>query len=477
MARELKVTTVWGLAGSGKTTWLANTLVQLKDKFTVDNTLLLTFSRMATKMLNEKLQQQEHTLQVSTFHSYIAQHYRRAGYAYAPLQFNRISEWFESKGFPKIRLRYMRGGFYQETGHIYDHFNNCRLSLKQPDVYWEQSGDYAHYGLSPHEFKQLFEEFREYMYTLGKFDYTETLMLGLNLNIEVPYIVIDEANDICPLVWRLVRKFCSKSILLVGDPNQNIYTFANTSDKYLTSYEPMKQLNVSHRCCDEVAKYASQYQVWGEKITGNGRHGKVEHISYFMEALDPNKDTLLLTYRIKTAEQMSSTLCREGIPHRLFDDLPFSAKVSSLVKFWIGLEQGWLRMRDLKVLEHIPAKYAKNKSRLLEVVDILGDKMVSDFPEADVMVSGLKRMGIYGLLKVMRLTEDESELVLELIKNPAWYDPKINIMNTHKAKGAEADVVIMKLDIPIRMEMDEKERNKIIYTTATRARNELYVVE
>jgi hypothetical protein len=239
----------------------------------------------------------------------------------------------------------------------------------------------------------------------------------------------------------------------------------------------MKQLNVSHRCCDEVARYASQYQVWGEKIVGNGKHGKVKHISYFMEALDPNKDTLLLTYRIKTAEQISSTLCRENIPHKLFDDLPFSPKVNSLVRFWIGLEQDWLKMRDLKVLEHIPAKYAKNKTRLLEIADIIGDKKVSDFPEADVIVNGLKRMGIYGLLKVMKLTEEESELVLELIKNPAWYDPKINIMNTHKAKGAEADVVIMKLDIPSRIEMDEKERNKIIYTTVTRARNELYVAE
>ena len=477
MGRQLKVTTVWGLAGSGKTTWVANVLVQLKDKFTTDNTLLLTFSRMATRMLNEKLQQLGHNLQVSTFHSYIAQHYRRAGYAYAPLQFNRISEWFESKGFSKIKLRYMRGGFYQETGHFYDHFNNCRLSLRQPEAYWEQCNDCARYGLSPQEFKQLFEEFREYMYSLGKFDYTETLMLGLNLNIKVPYIVIDEANDICPLVWRLVRRFCSDNILLVGDPNQNIYTFASTSDKYLTSYEPVKQLNVSHRCCDEIAKYASEYQVWGEKIIGNGKHGKIEHVGYFMEALDPDKDTLLLTYRIKTAEQISSTLCREGIPHKLFDDLPFSAKVNSLVRFWIGLEQGWLKMRDLKVLEHIPAKYAKNKTRLLEIADILGDKSVFDFPEAEVMVSGLKRMGIYGLLKVMRLTEDEGELVLELIKNPAWYDPKINVMNTHKAKGTEADVVVMKLDFVNRGEVDEKERNKIIYTTVTRAKNELYIVE
>ena len=477
MRKEPKVITVWGLAGSGKTTWLANTLVQLKDKFTADNTLLLTFSRMATKMLNEKLQQQEHTLQVSTFHSYIAQHYRRAGYAYAPLQFDRISEWFEAKGFPRIRLRYMRGGFYQETGHFYDHFNNCRLLLKRPETYWEENGDYVQYGMSPQEFKQLFKEFREYMYSLGKFDYTETLMLGLNLNIEVPYVVIDEANDICPLVWRLVRKFCSDTILLVGDPNQNIYTFAGTSDKYLTSYEPMKQLTLSYRCCDEIAKYARQYQVWGEKIVGNGKHGKVKQISHYSEIINPEKDTLLLTYKIRTAEKISNMLCSEGIPHKLFDDLPFSAKVNALVRFWTGLEHGCLRMQDLKVLGYIPAKYAKNKTRLLEVAKILEDKNVLDFPEAEILVSGLKRMGIYGLCKVIKLDKEESELVLELVKNPAWYDPKISVMNTHKAKGSEADVVVMYLDFSDRREIDEKERNKVIYTTVTRARNELYIVE
>jgi hypothetical protein len=35
----------------------------------------------------------------------------------------------------------------------------------------------------------------------------------------------------------------------------------------------------------------------------------------------------------------------------------------------------------------------------------------------------------------------------------------------------------MHLDFSDRREVDERERNKVIYTTATRARKELYIVE
>ncbi|MEM1672790.1 MAG: AAA family ATPase [Archaeoglobaceae archaeon] len=494
----MKLTTIWGIAGAGKTQFIAEILTGQKpfvyDDFSVDNTLLITFSRMATQVLQSRIlslaKNKSKQFRVSTFHSFIAQQAVRQKIPYRTLSLKEISSFFVSEGFPPIKARTILNIVDIFTfGHIYDCINKTKVMMLSPAEYYEkfQNRDEPLYYLSKDEYIRLYNKYQEFLRDVGAYDYTETLLLGFKLLLpQLKYIVIDEANDLCPLMMSLIHKWDPKVCILIGDPNQNIYDFAGSTEIYLSSVPPTVFIDVSHRCPTEIGNYALKFMEYGRSFRCVKEGGVVKQITEadIVDVIRQHKDkhVLLLPYRISTVEKLSLRFKAENIPHRVFGVLPFSPKLEEFIELIAEYHTNFenMQFKSLKFLKYLPSDlFGRKKTKILNMMKQLPNAKVSYYPE---IVPVLRRLFVFPLTKLFELakpTKEEMQDWLSIRTNPAeWYYTKLELMNIHKSKGYEADVVIFYYDIPPRhfLGADPGVIRRLVYTAITRAKEAFYYV-
>lgn len=493
----MKVKTIWGIAGAGKTSFLAKLLTGKYDPsfdFSPKNTLLVTFSRMATQVLQEKIAQltdkKEKLFTVSTFHSYIAQQAVKQKIHYATLSIKEISSFFVNEGFPPIRAKQIMNVIDLFTfGHIYDCINKTRALMLTPEEYYDkfQYIDEPLWGLSKEEYVRIFKKFKEFLQDMQAYDYAETLVLGFKIiPPELQFIVIDEANDLCPIMWALIKKWDPKICLLVGDPNQNIYDFAGSTEVYLASVPPTIFLDTSQRCAKQIGEFALKFMEYGKSFKTVKEGGLVAEITE-ADLLDVIKKhqgehILILPYKIRTVEDLSTKLMENNIPHRVFGILPFPAKINYflelITEYKVDFEN--MRMKSLKFLEYLPSElFARRKTKILNAIKSLPEAKVKHFPEIKRLLDKLMLFPLTKLFELARPTREEFETWEKIKYNfVSWHKTKVEIMNAHKAKGYEADVVIFYYDIPKRFftSGDKGALRRLIYTAITRAKKAFYYI-
>jgi superfamily I DNA/RNA helicase/DNA polymerase III epsilon subunit-like protein len=79
-------------------------------------------------------------------------------------------------------------------------------------------------------------------------------------------IIIDEAQDISELQYNLAKNIAEKmkcNLILVGDPNQNIYQFQNGTDKFLLEHSKNKfYLKQNYRSTPEIINLVNSLKPW-----------------------------------------------------------------------------------------------------------------------------------------------------------------------------------------------------------------------
>ncbi len=79
-------------------------------------------------------------------------------------------------------------------------------------------------------------------------------------------IIIDEAQDISEIQYNLAKTIANKlnsSLILVGDPNQNIYQFQNGTDKFLLEHSKNKfYLKQNYRSTPELVDFINALKPW-----------------------------------------------------------------------------------------------------------------------------------------------------------------------------------------------------------------------
>lgn len=102
--------------------------------------------------------------------------------------------------------------------------------------------------------------------------------------IEYDLIIIDEVQDITPLLFKLIRKIYNDMIFksqlcLIGDKNQSIYNFAGADERYITladkifKYNDLEwsklNLTQSFRVSIPVANFINHNMIGGQRIFSN----------------------------------------------------------------------------------------------------------------------------------------------------------------------------------------------------------------
>ena len=92
-------------------------------------------------------------------------------------------------------------------------------------------------------------------------------------------IFVDEAQDISEIQYTLIKniqKITGCNVIMVGDPNQNIYQFQNGSDKYLMNHSSKKyNLIKNYRSSKQIVNFINQFKPW-DLLTSNMISTKTE---------------------------------------------------------------------------------------------------------------------------------------------------------------------------------------------------------
>ena len=85
----------------------------------------------------------------------------------------------------------------------------------------------------------------------GFIDFDDILLNALDMEKDCPYLLIDEFQDINDLQYRLIKNWSrnSKSIFIIGDPDQSIYGFRGSDDKcfnrFIEDFGPVRQIRLT----------------------------------------------------------------------------------------------------------------------------------------------------------------------------------------------------------------------------------------
>lgn len=98
-------------------------------------------------------------------------------------------------------------------------------------------------------------------------DAENPLLREYTLLSECKVIFVDEAQDISDIQYDLIMKisrFYGIPVMMIGDPNQNIYQFQNGSDKYLLEHPgPRYDLIQNYRSTPEIVAFVNEMRPWG----------------------------------------------------------------------------------------------------------------------------------------------------------------------------------------------------------------------
>jgi DNA polymerase III epsilon subunit-like protein len=129
-------------------------------------------------------------------------------------------------------------------------------------------------------------------------------------------IFVDEAQDISDIQYKLIMKigsFYEIPVIMIGDPNQNIYQFQNGSDKYLLEHSgPKYYLIRNYRSTPEIVNVINSMRPWDDLTP--------KMISAH-EDLNANKNKIT-SYLIKKENKEDEIEKNFKKPHIIVDNVP-----------------------------------------------------------------------------------------------------------------------------------------------------------
>lgn len=385
-------------------------------------------------------------------------------------------------------------------------------------------------------FAQAWEDFKA---QTGSVDFADMLEFGQRELYECPgspeVLVVDEAQDLTPAQWQLVRQWGTAPSLqryvVAGDPAQTIYTFVGASpEAFMQPVEPghERQLGQSWRLPPAVHAFAEDYLhrhsplLWGgrsyrprEDAAGEVRGSMATWrfpdplLPEIQACLEAGQTVMLLALCSFQLVPTIAMLRREGIPfanpYRRMngawnplraardDEVSTTRRLLDYLrpdpKTWGEEARSWTPAEAIRWLEMLPAQeFEGTKSKLLAEVHALGREVLP----AD-LIGVLTDDALEALLAEPN-PDGLAARVLQRFLSPLQFavaihrhsgarslqeEPKVVVGTVHSVKGGEADCVMLFPDLShagYRESKTAQGRDAVIrqgYVGMTRARRDL----
>lgn len=334
---------------------------------------------------------------------------------------------------------------------------------------------------------------REYKAGRGLVDYTDMLELfalhGSSPNLHT--VIVDEAPDLSPLQWEVVRVLCggAKRVIVAGDDDQAIYKWAGADVSFLLELEgSVRILGQSFRVPRLVQQVAGgiiskvkrrREKTWAPRPE-EGRvtwASSIEHIDwggpgvlvlarnqYLLIPVKRELVNLGVLYEYHGHPSVTqSTLdgvvtwerLRSGEPQRV-DQV---RKMYKLLELGTGVKRGFKSLNGMAADRPVTLEDLRREGGLLSP-DVIWHQALTGIPvsERQYMVRSRRRG--------------------ERFSQP----PRVRIGTIHDSKGGERERVVLLTDMAPRTHaematgIDPDSEHRVFYVGATRAKDELVVV-
>jgi len=322
---------------------------------------------------------------------------------------------------------------------------------------WEKYGG----ELDFHEVNRVHIGLALYKQQFAIMDYTDLLehFLVEDFNLSFDLLLIDEAQDLSALQWKVIEKINKKAkkVYIAGDDDQAIFRWAGADIEHFINLQGNVQvLDHSYRLPKEVHDYAktilTNIGVRRDKQFNAADHGgSVQHISD-IESLDFNKGSWLI-------------LARSA--YSLFPHISYARSVGLFYSFKERGPNNSLFCRAIQIYYRLQ----KNLN-----VDDNEFKIVSQFMPGTFRIE----TPWYDALTLMSPEHRLWFRTLEEGGENLSTTPRVQFSTIHGAKGAEADNVVICPDVSYKAykEMTENpdDEARVFYVAVTRAKKDLYLL-
>lgn len=342
---------------------------------------------------------------------------------------------------------------------------------------------------SQSHYESFCRSYQEWKQSFGYMDFNDMLESGsqkLNERDTYALIAIDEAQDLTPLHWGVVRRLVYLNprarILVAGDDDQTIYGFTGADPQGMRNFGESMQadtvvLSQSYRITQQVHELAQAIiarvsdrvpKEYAPRLddTGFPAQGRLElfsHMDHMYSYLSPTRDSLIMYADRFVRSEIEALIQEWGQPYRALNGFPSP--------------------QDSRAGRAIQAIY-KHTDEEIDADDDLRNLVRSGLTARGAaawdnisIYEPLTRIrrGDWSLLAVKHEFED-------YLKALDYSRPQnVRISTMHGAKGLQADDVHLILSLSPRTQIEAATNpdslHRLLYTAVTRARENLYLYD
>lgn len=330
-------------------------------------------------------------------------------------------------------------------------------------------------------YNQLVKNYEAFKEREQKVDFFDCLIKYVKSGESLPVkvVMIDEAQDITALQWRVIEKAFSKAekIIICGDDKQSIYTYSGARPDFLIKLSqqfPVEHLSMSYRIPYSVYKLSVAITNFiGEKTeqkaeprmeNGEGRITQLNSLDRIVNFIDEDR---LKDNSDKTEWYiLARNNCFLEQPKKVLED--------ALIPYWTadGFFMGGEIMKRLKDYENFKLEGYRDPKKREDFQRKFGiEDFTEPFTETNLFTEGRKWVYAsyiekYGLKKLEEMSK---------------WNPQILVSTIHHVKGGEARNVALMLDMTRKTQgniyNDIDDELRILYVGVTRTKENLFLVD
>ena len=311
----------------------------------------------------------------------------------------------------------------------------------------------------------LTDQYNRYKERKEKLDYDDVLAEGYKYTgFSTDVLYVDEAQDFTAIMWKITDRWNASRKVIVGDDDQAIYRFMGADiDGYRAHIHAPKVLEKSYRISDRVRELA-------DSVLGPAR--KIPKHYHGVGA------TALKNYNWQDFLKLQGSkaiLCRTNFMAQKLSKLEDAIvkPINVEHKFSNGWTDRTLRLMD--IIGKMPNITAEEYQYLVKYTPagmwVRGTKAkILKTPQLftyDKLKSALRKIDI---IERLLIHDEEKRKIIKWMGRDL--PPVVYVDTMHSTKGLEFDNVIVAVDRPASIEIDDDER-RLLYVALTRARKSL----